>query len=202
MEIRQLLETDTKDFQELIVDMYSNIDNLEWFSPMPFDDENVLGMLTNPRFFIVGLFYNAKLVAVSSLDYKCGKLIGTLPFPTDFDTTKMVEIGFTMVHSSFKGNKAMQLLLDYLLIKLKLDGMPYVFAKVHQDNIASKKSFLNKGFNPYLTFDKTVDKQSFKELAETSFFSKSAKPLAYQTLAKHENSAQIIVPYLLLTKKL
>ena len=36
--IRQLTSDDAANFSSLIIDMYSNLDNLEWFSPMPFDE--------------------------------------------------------------------------------------------------------------------------------------------------------------------
>ena len=99
--IKQLTTQNTKQFCDLILNMYSNLENLEWFSPMPFDFDNVKSMIENPRFFIVGWFENDVLCGVSSLDYKCGKLIGKVDFPKNCNTDKLVEIGFTMVHSVF-----------------------------------------------------------------------------------------------------
>ena len=73
--IRQLHECDAEKFCELIIDMYGHLDNPEWFSPMPFYIDSVKGMINNPRFYIIGLWDSDRLVGVSSLDYKCGKLI-------------------------------------------------------------------------------------------------------------------------------
>ena len=86
MIIRKLNENDTQDFCDLIVNMYSNLENLEWFSPMPYDYDNVKSIILNPRFFVVGVFVNDKLCAVSSFDYKCGKLIGKIDFPKNCNT--------------------------------------------------------------------------------------------------------------------
>lgn len=66
---------------------------------MPYDLENVTGMIENPRFYIIGAFINSKLAGISSLDYKCGKLIGKINFPEGCNTEKLVEIGFNIVHS-------------------------------------------------------------------------------------------------------
>ena len=40
--------------------------------------KNVVDMIENPRFYIVGAFIRNKLIGVSSLDYKCGELIGKI----------------------------------------------------------------------------------------------------------------------------
>lgn len=72
--IRELSEQDSTQFSELIIDMYAHLENLEWFSPMPYDEESVRQIIANPRFYIVGAFAGSKLVGVASLDYKCGNL--------------------------------------------------------------------------------------------------------------------------------
>ena len=56
MLIRQLNVDDTQSFCNLIVNMYSDLENLEWFSPMPYDFNNVKSMIENPRFYIIGVF--------------------------------------------------------------------------------------------------------------------------------------------------
>ena len=137
MEFRKLEERDVCEFSELIENMYSGLENLEWFTPMPFDEESVLNMIQKPRFYILGAFEDDKLVGVSSLDYKCGKLLGKIDFPTDCDTEKLVEIGFNLVHLDYRGNKIMQRLMQKLIEKLQNDGYEWVFVKVHRDNIAS-----------------------------------------------------------------
>ena len=78
MVIRQLQTKDAKQFSKLMINMYEHLHNLEWFTPMPYDIKNVVGMIENPRFYIVGAFIRNKLIGVSSLDYKCGKLIGKI----------------------------------------------------------------------------------------------------------------------------
>ena len=202
IKIRQLEEKDADDFCELILNMYSHLENLEWFSPMPFDKENVIGMINKPRFYIIGAFVNDKLVGVSSLDYKCGKLIGKIEFPKECNTEKLVEIGFNLVHFDFRGNKIMQKLIDYLLEYLKQNDFEWVFTKVHKDNIASLKSCLNKGFNPRIDYKKPVEKASFESLSSESFFSEIGKKNAKTTLKRFENSEEIVVDYKILLKKL
>jgi len=201
MKIRELNVKDTSSFCELIVDMYSHLDNLEWFTPMPYDYDNVKSMIENPRFYILGAFEDEKLVGVSSLDYKCGKLLNKIDFAKYCDISKLVEVGFTMVHSKYRGKKIMQKLLESLLEKLKKDGFENVFSKVHVDNIASNKSCINKGFNVFCKYNKEVNKKDFIYLSSQDFFSELGKENARKTLKKNELRDSILVDYNILIRK-
>lgn len=200
--IRKLTVNDAQEFCDLIKNMYSNLENLEWFSPMPFDFENVKNMIENSRFHIVGVFDDeGTLCGVSSFDYKCGKLIGKIDFPTGCDTSKLVEIGFTMVHSAHRGKGLMKQMVAYLLSKAKEDGFEWVFSKVHKNNLASSKSFIKNGFEVFSSFAKPVNVEEFKALASKSFFSETGKQNATKTLANvSENAQEIIVDYNILIK--
>ena len=201
--IRELTIEDAEQFAELIKNMYSDLENLEWFSPMPFDVENVRNMLTNPRFYVIGYYDNDILCGVSSLDYKCGKLIGKVDFPKECDTSKLVEIGFTMVHSNYKGNGIMKKLVAHLLNKIKEDGFLWVFGKVHKDNLASSTSIIRNGFEICSQYLKPVKVAEFKALANEDFFSQKGKENAKITLSKiNENDEEIIVDYNIIIKKL
>ena len=201
--IRQLTLDDAVEFSALIKNMYSNLENLEWFSPMPFDLENVKGMIEHPRFYIVGYFENNVLCGVSSLDYKCGKLIGKVDFPKDCNTDKLVEIGFTMVHSDYQGKGIMKKMVAHLLEKIKNDGFEWAFGKVHVDNLASSKSLLRNGFKIFSEYSKPVKVSEFKALSSEDFFSKKGKENAKITLSKiNENDENIIVNYYIIVKKL
>ncbi len=202
MEIRKLEIKDAEQFCNLIVNMYSNLGNLEWFTPMPYDAENVAGIIANPRFYIIGAFIDEKLVGVSSLDYKCGKLLDKIEFPKDCDLTKLVEIAFNIVHTDYRGNKIMQEMVCYLLDKIKKDGYKWAFAKVHKNNIASIKSCENSGFEIYCKYEKPVDKQDFISLSNQPFFCKTGKQNADKTLKHFQDSEKIIVDYNILMKKL
>ena len=201
--IKQLTTQNTKQFCDLILNMYSNLENLEWFSPMPFDFDNVKSMIENPRFFIVGWFENDVLCGVSSLDYKCGKLIGKVDFPKNCNTDKLVEIGFTMVHSDFQGQGLMKKLVAFLLEKIKTDGFEWVFAKVHKNNFASSKSLLKNGFEKYSSYLKPVKVCDFVALSSEDFFSEKGKQNAKNTLAMIDKiSQEIIVDYDIIVKKI
>lgn len=202
MEIRQLTVEDTCDFCNLIVDMYSHLENLEWFSPMPFDYENVKSMIENPRFYIIGVFEDDVLCAVSSFDYKCGKLIGKIAFPADCNTDKLVEIGFTMVHSDYRGRGIMKQMVEHLLTKAKQDGFEWVFSKVHKNNHASAKSLLKNDFYIFSSYQKPVNKEDFIFLSSKDFFSKIGKENASKTLSAFENKPEIIVDYNIIIKKI
>lgn len=202
MEIRQLERSDAENFAKLIINMYSNLENLEWFTPMPYDIENVIGMIENPRFYIIGAFIENTLIGVSSIDYKCGKLIGKIEFPKDCNTDKLVEIGFNIVHSDHRGNKIMQQLIEILLNKIKKDNFEWVFTKVHKDNIASNKSCFNKGFNVWRHYTKPVKKDEFEQLSNQPFFCEIGKQNAKNTLKKFKHEENIIVEYNILLQKL
>lgn len=200
--IRQLNENDAEDFSSLILNMYSNLDNLEWFSPMPFDIENVKGMIENPRFYIIGYFEGDTLCGVGSLDYKCGKLVGKIDFPSSCNTDKLVELGFHMVNSKYRGKGIMKEMVEYLLNKLKNDGYEWAFGKVHKNNLASYKSLIKKGFEKFNDYSKPVKKEDFIFLSSQDFFSKTGKENARETLEKNSFREDIIVDYHILVKRL
>jgi len=196
MEIKQLTQEHTQQFCDLIINMYSHLQNLEWFTPMPYDFESVKTMIEKPRFFIIGVFDKEKLCAVSSLDYKCGKLIGKVDLPSDCSLENTVEIGFNIVHSDYQGNGLMKTMVNYLLEKTKKDGFKYVMSKVHNDNRASYKSLLKNNFELYSTYKKEVDINDFKSLSNQPFFSKVGKENAQKTLKNYtDEDKNIIVNY-------
>jgi len=200
--IRQLTVDDAEKFSDLILDMYSNMDNLEWFSPMPFDLDSVKNMIEKPRFYIIGYFDNDYLCGVGSVDYKCGKLIGKINLPDDCNTDKLVELGFHIVDSKYRGNGIMKEMVEYLLDKLKDDGFEWAFGKVHKDNFASSKSLMRKGFEVFSDFNKPVKKEDFIFLSSQDFFPKKGKENAKITLDKNKDNEDIIVDYNILIKKL
>lgn len=201
--IRELNINDANQFSELIINMYGDLENLEWFSPMPYDIESVKGMIDNPRFYIIGYFVDNSLVAVGSLDYKCGKLIGKIDLPTFTDPSKVVELAFHMVHSKYKGQGIMKKLVNYLLNKIKEDKFEIAFGKVHINNLASSTSLVRNGFEIYSSYSKPVKMNEFVDLSSKSFFSKRGKENAKITLSKYEMSDEnIIVDYNILVKKI
>lgn len=203
MVIKQLVEQDAEQFCKLIVNMYSHLENLEWFSPMPYDYKNVVDIINNPRFYVIGAFENDILCAVCSLDYKCGKLIGKINFPQDCDTDKLVEFGFTMVHSDFRGQGIMKKLVAHLIEKTKQDGFEWGFGKVHINNLASSKSLINQGFYKHCDYTKPVKMSEFKSLSSEEFFSEIGKRNAKLTLEKYSDAdTEIFVNYHILMKKL
>lgn len=195
MLIRELNINDTQSFCNLIVNMYSDLENLEWFSPMPYDFDNVKSMIENPRFYIIGVFDNDTLCAVSSFDYKCGKLIGKINFPSNCNTEKLVEIGFTMVHSHYKGQGIMKKMVEFLIQKAKQEGFEWTFSKVHINNFASSKSLQKNGFKIHCPYSKPVNKKDFIHLSSQDFFSQKGKVNANITLSKFTNAPEIIVDY-------
>ncbi len=203
MEIKQLTSNNTDEFCELIKNMYAHLENLEWFTPMPFDAESVRNMLEKPRFYIIGAFENNHLCGVSSLDYKCGKLIGKINFPNNVNTESLVEIGFNMVHSSHRGKGIMKQMVSFLLNKCKTDGFEWVFSKVHKDNFASSKSLEKNDFYIFDSYAKNVSKEDFIMLSSQDFFSKTGKINAEKTLSNYSaEDTEIIVDYNLYIKKI
>ena len=193
MEIKQINTKHTQEFCNLIIDMYSHLQNLEWFTPMPFDFESVKSIIENDRFFIIGIFENNTLCAVSSLDYKCGKLIGKIDLPKDCNLNNTVEIAFNIVHSKYQGNGLMKIMVKYLLEKIYKDGYKYALSKAHKNNIASYKSLLKNDFKLYSTYKKEVDINDFKSLSNQTFFSKTGKENAKRTLTNYSNKDKNIV---------
>ncbi len=200
MEFRQLSEQDAKESSLLIVNMYGNLDNLEWFSPMPYDEENVKNILTNPRYFVLGAFEDKKLCALSSLDFKCGKLIGQSCIPPYCSIENTVEIGFTMVNSNFLGQGIMKRLIEQLEKQAQLLNKKYIFGKVHIDNLASYISFIHSGFKEYSRFDKEVKREDFEAFLSSGLLKATTLNKAKNSLFHATNN--VIVKYAILIKEI
>ena len=202
MIFRKLEVQDTKNFCNLIVDMYSHLENIEWFSPMPFDYDNVKSIIENQRFYVLGAFDEDFLCAVSSLDYKCGQLIGKVDFPTDCVTNKLVEFGFTMVHSNYRGQGIMKKLVGQLIDISKNQGLEWAFGKVHKDNLASSTYFIRNGFEKKLKYNKPVKVADIKQLLSKKVLSKTATDKILDRLCQISNEEFIYVDYDILIKKI
>ena len=202
MIFKKLKIEDTKSFCDLIVDMYSHLDNIEWFSPMPFDYDNVKSIIEKPRFYILGAFDKDFLCAVSSLDYKCGKLIGKIDFPKECDTNKLVEFGFTMVHSNYRGQGIMKKLVAQLIDTSKKQGLEWAFGKVHKDNLASSTSLIRNGFEKKMKYNKPVKVADIKQLLADKVLSKTATNNIIERLSRISNEEFINADYDILIKKL
>ena len=201
-QIRQLKESDTNSFIELIVDIYSNLDDLEWFGKMPIDHKNIINIIKSDRFFILGAFLEGKLASISSFDYKCGKILDKINFENKIRNSKIAEIGFTLTHSDYRKKGLMKLLVNELLKKAKRDNFNYVFAKIHKENIASLRGCLNSGFKIHSTLKKEIKKEDFAFLIEKDFIKDSTKSKAVLTLKKFENEEKILVDYNILIKEI
>lgn len=202
MEFKKLETSNTKDFCDLIVDMYSHLENVEWFSPMPFDYDNVKSIIENPRFYVLGVFDGDFLCAVSSFDYKCGKLIGKINFPAECNTNKLVEIGFTMVNSKYRGQGIMKQLVATLIEDAKQQGFEWIFSKVHKDNFASSKSLEKNGLVKTIKYSKPVEVSDIKNLLKQKVLNESATNKITTTLKNNQNKDYIIVDYDILIKNL
>ena len=202
MEIRKLTTDDAKQFSELIVDMYANLTSIEWFSPMPFKENDVAEIISKPRFYIVGAFDNNFLCAVASLDYKCGKLIGKIDFPKECDTDKLVEFGFTMVHSKYRGQGIMKTLVAHLIEVAKSQGLEWGFGKVHKDNLASSTSMIRKGFYKTNDYNKPVKIEEIQSLINDKVLNETATKNILAKISKNDDKDFIYVDYEILMKKL
>ncbi len=200
MEFRQLTEKDVKSFSLLIQNMYKNLENLEWFSPMPYDEENVKAMIINPRFFILGVFENGELCAVSSFDFKCGKLIGQSCMPPYCTLENTAEIGFTMVKSNYKGRGIMKQLIKQLEMHATHFNKEYLFGKVNVDNLASYKSFIRCEYSEFSRYNKTVGRADFEKFLSSGLLSSATLAKAKESLKRNEGD--IVVKYAILIKKL
>ena len=201
MDFRRLKEEDTQMFCDLILDMYAHLDSIEWFTPMPFDFESVKAMINDDRFAIFGMFDGPFLCAVSSMDYKCGKLIGVIDFP-NVDTDKLVEFGFVMVHSRYRGNGIMKCMVREMCEIAKNEGFLWAFSKVHKDNLASSVSFKRTGFLKMDNYNKPVKTKKIKFLLDSAVLNEGAIS-SIETKLKNSGNADIInVDYEIYVKKL
>ncbi len=198
---RQLTKDDLNEFKKLILDMYANLVTLEWFSPMPLGDEDILSMLENERFYILGLFDGDTLAAVTSLDYKCGKIYGKVEFPEGCDESKLVEIAFNIVRSDYRGNGYMKMLVAEVVEYIKSLGLTDVFSKVHRDNFASSKSILANGLEQLCDYPKPLKVKDMLYLLDKNVLSECATKRANELISVCDGEA-IDCSYVIYYKKL
>ena len=74
MEIRELGEADASVLSNLFINMYENLDNIEGFVPILYDQLNVRAMLTNSRYYILGAFENNNLIGAVCLSKPNGSI--------------------------------------------------------------------------------------------------------------------------------
>ncbi len=200
MIIKKLTEQNAEQFQKLILDMYSHLENLEWFSPMPTDFESVKDIIASPRFLVLGAFEGGDLLAVSSFDYKCGKLIGQNILPQDCTLENTVEIGFTMVKSNCQGKGIMKKLIVVLEEIAAKQNFEYIFGKVHIDNNASFKSFLSCGYTKFCEYEKPLKREEFLSFIEKKILKPTTENKAKLTLQKDILSVRYAI-YIKILKK-
>lgn len=183
---RRLTKDDLAEFKKLILDMYANLVTLEWFSPMPLGDDDILSMLENERFYILGLFDGDTLAGVSSLDYKCGKIYGKVEFPEGCDESKLVEVAFNIVKTDYRGHGYMKMLVNEVIDYAKSIGLNCIFSKVHNDNIASSKSIEANGLIKFCSYPKPLKVKDMLYLLEMNVLSKSATDRANELIASSD----------------
>lgn len=202
MEFSQLGKDDYNELINLIIDMYSHIDNIEYIKILPIDKLSVQNILTNSRYYVLGAWEKKQLVAVSCLDYQCGKLLDKIDFSKYCDTKNLVEVGFTMVHSNFRGRGIMKELLQNLNMKAREGNFTHTFSEVHNYNFASIYSFLHTDYKIICKFKKEFDKSEFEYISNLECLHPNTRKMAKITLSKYNNSEKVIAPYSIVLKKI
>ena len=198
MDFIKLDYNDTDKMLSLIIDMYSNIENLEWMPVLPIDRLNVANLLTNSRYYYIGAFENNKLVGAGSLDFKCSNLFGVVQFPKEYNEKNLVQIGPSLVHSEYQGRGIMKEMVSHLTDLAKELKYEYIFSLAHKYSFASVYSFLHSGFNNLCDYNLKISRKDFLNLASQDYISDNAYINAERTLTQTKGDLKF--PFFILVK--
>lgn len=144
MEIKRLDKTYQNDFENMNCVIREGLVHKDWFMPLP---DEIIRTLFEPdsAFVVYGCEVDGVLAGVSLLDHTeeefapLAKEAGVSP------SMKGAELGVSMVLPAYRGQNLM-LKIDSALIEVaKEEGLDYVVATAHPDNIASNKSLQKAG---------------------------------------------------------
>lgn len=147
MEIRHLTKEDRKIFDEFNGVILGTLKNKEWFIPFDKTDD----VLAPSHDYFLGRFDGEKLVAISALIYD-EHFLEELRRNTGLEKQKIAEVGGSMVLPEYRGQNFMLGLNKMLVQKAKDDGLEYLVATVHPDNVASRTSAETLGFKLHSVF--------------------------------------------------
>lgn len=143
-EIKVLDESNSRDFINLSNSVYAFLDNKEWYIPM--SDENMHGALGNKLFTVVGAFKDGVLAGVSLIDRTPEEFCDLKKAANVTEGKKGAELGACMVLPKYRGNNLMHIMNTELVRLAKENGIDYLVASAHPDNIASNTSLKKLGF--------------------------------------------------------
>lgn len=156
MEIRKLTHADCRLHQSMSQAIVAALPCQAWLIPMT-DVEYERTFGSGSRDVVFGVFEKETMIATSSMlhdvsDYESEKEL------TYILTHRCVEIGECMVSPLFRGIGLMLRLNRILLQTAHEEGVEYILATAHPDNIASNTSLRHLG----LKFVKTFDRRGYK----------------------------------------
>lgn len=200
MEIRELTLDDANMFSQLLIDMYSSLNDLEEFVPIPYDVLNIKSMLLNSRYYFLGAFENNMLVGTICLDYLCSNLLETTDIKKHYPFEKIVELNFVVVHTNFRGKGIMRSLLTEILAKLQSENYTVIFGKANKFSFSTISSYLHSQFERLFDYEQKISKQDFEYIASAKFIKPTTKHKALKTLERFKNEKYITLKFSVLTK--
>ncbi|MBR7110629.1 MAG: GNAT family N-acetyltransferase [Clostridia bacterium] len=141
--IIRLTKAHHKDFLNINKVIRETITNSSWFMPISIDHlENTFD--ANSTLVVYGAEVDGKIACVSTYDTdkeECCELTRALGIESD----KVAEIGYSMTLPEYRGQNLMQKVNLALIEIAKEQGIEYLVATAHPDNIASNKSLAKIG---------------------------------------------------------
>lgn len=151
MEFRKLVNGDSEELEQLITVIEGNLENKYFWLPIKeearrhfFDEEWTL---------VYGFFEDGRLVAAAALflnEYEFGESREQLKLERE----KVAEIGRVMVHPEYRGMNFSCGLIKKLVCIAEQEGIEYVLATIHPQNIPSQRSFQKADFERKCTYVK------------------------------------------------
>jgi len=142
--LRCLIPEDRRKHKEMSNVIYEALPNKEMLIPMT--EEEYDDTYTDENEDVVyGIFEGDRLIATSSLLHDV-RAYGINPELSEILQEPCVEIGESMVLPEYRGNGLMLKLNELIKAEAKRQGVHYMLATAHPDNIASNTSLQHLGY--------------------------------------------------------
>ncbi len=153
-EIKRLDKSNQQDFINFNKIIRENLTNKEWF--IPFSEENLKNTFSEDSSLVVyGAFIDGVLACISLYDTNFDEFSELTKASNISFSLKGAELGGSMVLPDYRGQNLMYDVNLKLIEVAKENGIEYLVATVHPDNIASNRSVLKLGMQKTATIVRT-----------------------------------------------
>ena len=149
MNIIRLDENNRDDVFKLMMEIEESLPQKEYW--LPVTEVEKKNFFNDDWSIFYGIYDGDELVAASGIFYS-EEEFGETVEKLNMDTRGVAEIGRCMVKPSYRGNRLLVKVNNFIIEKAKEEGLQYLVSTVYPDNLPSQKSFVASGFKKEITY--------------------------------------------------